>query len=316
MNRRDFLHRTGSCGAHLFALSCVTPNLVRSAFAAERNSRVVAEEAWGRLEQIDDGVWALISTPFTTKDFTTVCNGGIIAGDEGVLAVEAFASPKGAAWLAAQAEKLTGKRPTDVVSTHYHGDHTGGHRGYAEGGAPPRLWLTDSTRDAAAKRSPDGDRFENVSPIDPSEGATIDLGNREARLVPRTGHTASDVTIELVEPRIVWCGDLFFNRTFPNYSDATPSLLQKYVAEILAAPDTRYVPGHGPLADAEALARYEAFLGYIGEIATAAFEAGKSPQEASEGFQLPARFEDWIVWSPQNAQRAFAAWRRELQQPT
>ena len=49
---------------------------------------VLFTEKWGRVEKIQEGVWALVSTGFETKDFTTVCNGGIIAGDKGVLAVD------------------------------------------------------------------------------------------------------------------------------------------------------------------------------------------------------------------------------------
>ena len=59
--------------------------------------------------------------------------------------------------------------------------------------------------------------------------ASIDLGGRMVYIVPRAGHTASDLTVELEDPRIVIAGDLFWNRMFPNFVDAVPSVLTRSV---------------------------------------------------------------------------------------
>lgn len=316
MNRRNFLKKSSSCGAHVLTLACFAPGLMRAAFATQQQERVVAEEKWGRLEKVHEGVWALISTPFTTRDFTTVCNGGIIQGDKGILAIESFMQPAGATWLAEQAERLTGKWPTDVVSTHFHADHTAGHRGYFKNDRRPRVWLTETTKNAAEKsfqqREMKENEFKNVSMVDEAQGVTIDLGNRHVKLVPRSGHTTSDVTVELIEPKVVWCGDLFFNRMFPNYTDAIPSRLNRYVDGILESADVTYVPGHGPIADLDALKKYKDFLAFVQESATAAFKAGKTIEEETADFKLPDSFSQWLVWSPENAKNAYAAWYREL----
>ena len=316
MNRRKFLTTSGSCSAHLLSLACVAPSLMRNVFAAQTAESIVVEEKWGRLEKIHEGAWALISTPFTTKDFTTVCNGGIIAGDKRVLAIESFMSPKGARWLAEQAQQLTGKWPTDIVSTHYHADHTAGHLGYHRPDNKPRLWLTEATKVTAEasfiERKMSNNEFQNVSLLKTDEATLLDLGNRRVKLVPRSGHTASDMTVELVEPKVVWCGDLFFNRMFPNYGDAIPTHLNQYVDEILQTQGVTYVPGHGPIADTEAVEKYQEFLMFLQESATTAFQAGKSFKEASKNFKLPKQLDRWMVWSPENASKAYAAWYREL----
>lgn len=321
MDRRTFLGATASCGAHVFLLSRVARSRGQEVLAAENGSRVVAEEAWGRLERVADGAWALISTPFASRDFTTVCNGGIIAGDDRVLAIESFMNPRGAAWLAEEAERLTGKRPTDVVSTHYHADHTAGHRGYAEGGAAPTAWLTGGTREAAeasfTERGQGDNAFENVSLLDADGPTTLDLGNRRVRIAPRSGHTASDVTIELADPSVVWTGDLFFNRMFPNYGDAVPSKLNAYASHMAEAKGTTYVPGHGPLADHDAVVTYQEFLKTIQGSARAAFEQGATAEAAAQGYELPEPFDQWMVWAPDNIKKAFDACYREWSaQPT
>lgn len=321
MDRRNFLCNSASCGAHIFSMAMFAPTMLRSVFSIQEKDRVVAQAKWGRLEEIHEGVWALVSTPFGDKgDFTTVCNGGIIKGKTGVVAIESYMKASGASWMAEQAKKLTGRWPTDIVSTHYHADHTGGHLGYfpkdLEEKLQPRMWLTDATKTAAEKsfidRKMENNEFKNVETIDAEKGTTVDLGDRKVKLIPRTGHTSSDITVELVEPRIVWTGDLFFNRMFPNYLDAVPSQLNTYANEMFEGKDVLYVPGHGPIADAASIKNYKEFLSWVEGKARESHKSKMDIESATKDFKLDDQFKDWLVWSPQNAANAFKAWYREL----
>ena len=317
MNRRNFLACSSSCAAWMAGIAQFSPAAFRSVMQQSEETReIVATEKWGRVEKIEEGVWALVSTAFESKDYTTVCNGGIIAGDKGVLAVESFMQPKGAKWWAEMAEQLTGRWPTDVVATHFHGDHTAGHSGYFTEKNKPNVWLTDSTKEAAEKsfveRGMKENDFENVMSIDAVDGTEIDLGNRKVSIKPRSGHTASDVTIELTDPSVIWCGDLFFNRVFPNFSHATPGQLNSYASSIAAQKDTVFIPGHGPLADSEAAQKYHDFLGWVENWARESIAAKSTAAKAAKDFKLPEEFEDWFVWSPENAKLAWLAWEREI----
>ena len=282
----------------------------------EEARETVATEKWGRVEKVQEGVWAHVATTFESKDFTTVCNGGIIAGDKGVLAIESFMQPKGAKWWAETAQRLTGRWPTDIVSTHFHGDHTAGHTGYFTDKHMPNVWLTDSTKDAAeesfVQRGMKKNEFQNVMAIDAVNGVEIDLGNRKVSIKPRFGHTASDVTIELADPSVIFCGDLFFNRIFPNYGHATPGQLNSYASEIAAQKDTVFIPGHGPVADFEAAIKYQEFLAWIENWARDSIVAGGNAEQAGKEFKLPKELEDWFVWSPTNAKLAWLAWDKEI----
>lgn len=315
MHRRHFLRSTGSCCAHVYGLATFAPALARKVFAVQDKSKVVAEEKWGRLEQVQEGVWILISTPFESRDFTTVCNGGIVAGRNGVLAIEAFMQDAGAMWLAEQAKKLTGKRPTDVVCTHYHADHSSGHAGFAKDGKRPNVWLTEKTQQAAEKAFSEGDtqKFEQVQTLSAEEATEIVLGNRKVKIVPRSGHTSSDVTIELVDPKVIWSGDLFFNGMFPNYKDAIPERLNEYVGEISKLKDAKIVPGHGPVADNEAVKSYQAFLEFVQEAAENSFEKGIPASEAAKLFKLPETLDKWLIWSPDVVGRGYEAWYRTFE---
>ncbi len=319
-SRRRFLGEGVSCAAHLALAGAMAPAFARRLWAQPRDARrVVAEEPFGRLEQVADGVWALISTPLT-GDRTTLSNGGIIAGTAGVMAVEGFMMPEGARWLATKARELTGRWPTHAVVTHYHADHVAGIAGYHEGGTATRLLVTDETRGAVL-----GTKIERPTPADEArrEALTaavapddwpggIDLGGRRVRLVRRKGHTASDVTIEVNDPAVTFTGDLVWNGMFPNYVDALPSALASSVRALRRTGGTVYVPGHGAVAREGDLDRYADVLGEVERAARAAHGKGVPAAEAAAAFALPASLGEWYLFNKVFFERAFTAWFREL----
>ncbi len=251
ISRRSFVKEHVSCAAHIALVAATMPIPTRSLWAAESLGRVVAEEPFGTLEEVAEGVWAHISTPLTGSR-TTIANGGLIAGRNGVLAIEGFSQPEGAQWLAGMSRELTGKWPTHVAITHYHGDHSNGVAGYLNESDRPEIRSTDRTRDLVIERqrTPDEARvaaLEDAELLSTTERTEIDLGGRVVTLVPRGGHTDSDVTVELDDPNVVFCGDLVWNAMFPNYVDTVPTKMAESVRALKRAQETIYVPGHGPL---------------------------------------------------------------------
>ena len=136
IDRREFLVKGSSCAAHIALASIAMPSALRAMWANVPLGPVVAREPFGSLERVSDGIWAMISTPLT-GDRTTLSNGGIVAGRNGVLAIEGFNMPAGAEWLAMRAKELTGRWPTHIALTHYHSDHANGVSGYLTNGEHP-----------------------------------------------------------------------------------------------------------------------------------------------------------------------------------
>jgi len=316
LNRRMFLGRSVSCACHLAVAAAAMSGASRRAWAAESLGTVVARAPFGTLENIADGVWAVISTPLD-GDRTTLANGGLIAGTQGVLAVEGFNQPAGAQWLAAKSRELTGMAPSHVVITHHHGDHANGIAGFQTDGAQCAIHSTAVTRDIVLGRdakAPDAPRaaaLNGAALLSPVETATIDLGGRMVRVVPRGGHTQSDVTVELDDPSIVFCGDLVWNAMFPNYVDTTPS---KFAGAVrgLKRSGALYVPGHGPLAQDADLDRYIAVLEEVEAAARKAYAAGTPAEDAGNAFVLSPGLGPWAMFNTVFHPRAFEAWYREL----
>jgi glyoxylase-like metal-dependent hydrolase (beta-lactamase superfamily II) len=316
LNRREFLAQSTSCAAHIALVAAVTPPALLDRWTGAPSSRTVAQEAFGRLEAVAPGVWALISNPMS-GDRTTLANGGIIAGRDGVLAIEGFMMPAGARWLATKARELAGRWPTQIVLSHYHADHVNGVAGYAEESSAPKLRSTEATRSQAIEKNQPADESRSTAlrraeVLDVRDATTIDLGGRRVRLVPRSGHTASDVTIELDDPAVVFCGDLVWNGMFPNYVDAKPSELGRTVRALERSAQVTYVPGHGPLAKKADFDRYVAMLDEVEQAARRLHAQGVPANTAGAQYSLPASLGEWTLFNRVFFERAFTAWYREL----
>lgn len=307
LDRRRLLLQGSGCAAWLAGLA-LAPAPLRAAFAARPQGRIVEATPFARVERIADGVWAIVSTPLRDggRHFTTTANGGIVAGRDGVVLIEAFYSAEGARWAVDLCRRLTGRAPDRIVVTHYHADHSLGLATLAEEGADATL-LTQTTRGLLEPEQP----MPALHPLDESEPTRLDLGGRTLLLSPRGGHTASDVTIELEEPGVIWCGDLVWNGMFPNFVDAIPSALLRHCESLLGRAGTHYVPGHGDAGDAEALAPYLGLLQDLAAAAGRAREEGIGATEAAARYRLPAALSDWVMFSPDYFERAFRAFERE-----
>ncbi|MDH3224624.1 MAG: MBL fold metallo-hydrolase [Gemmatimonadota bacterium] len=316
-SRREFLATTGSCACYLAAAAPLVPLAARSRWAEGPPSAGARHQTpFARLEPVGDGLTAIISTPLE-GDFTTICNGGIIEGSSGTLVVEAFGTPEGARWAAERARDLTGRWPTHVVVTHHHGDHVAGVAGFREGGSAPELYVTEETRDRVLERAEEASArapWADVIILPGTEPVHIDLGDRDVSVVPRRGHTGSDVTVEIdggLGP--VWCGDLVWNAMFPNFVDAAPSRLSSAVGALGALPTDLYVGGHGPVSNGAAFAAYVGMLQSVEAAAREAWRRGLTAAEAADEYEVPSSLGEWMLFNPLFYQRAMEAWLRELE---
>jgi glyoxylase-like metal-dependent hydrolase (beta-lactamase superfamily II) len=316
LSRRRFVQLAGVSGLGLFA-GARHPALASDELASTR----VAEGTWGHIDRLEPGVWAVVSTPLAHDDWMTLCNGGIVAGKERILVVESFARPEGARLVAETARELTGRWPTDVLVTHYHGDHANGLEGFAAEGSTPTIWMTQTTRDlvleADGRRedSPDalrGELLAGASLIGPDGALSMDLGGVSVKLHPRRGHTASDISVELDEQGVIFGGDLIWNKIFPNFRDTLPTALSESVGSLRREAETAYVPGHGPLASGTDVTRFVDLIDLVEAAARRAIEGGKSAAQAAAEYRLPQPLEDWHLFRDNYFEVAIGSWYKEL----
>jgi glyoxylase-like metal-dependent hydrolase (beta-lactamase superfamily II) len=323
-SRREFLQHSvlaaTGCVAHVLLNASCAPRAQRGRWTAPLNP-VITTTPFARLEAIGPDAWAVISTPLA-GDRTTFANGGIIAGRSGVVAIEGFYRPAGAAWLAQQARELTGRWPTHVVLTHYHVDHASGVSGYRNADTMPRVHSTAETRQAALAGGPVAPvkdaalerAFADVVVVPGNAPSRIDLGDRVLVLQPFTGHTRSDLTIHDEDAGISWAGDLVWHRMFPNYVDATPTMLAASVRSLAKRLDSSravMVPGHGALVTPKGMADYLGLLDSLEAVARAGHAAGTPASQVAASYSVPAALGEWMASKP-SVERAITAWYREL----
>lgn len=326
VNRRGFLGASIGCGAYLAMALGAAPLMTRRAFAQQPKGESLLETKFARVEKLADGVWAVVSV--TTKgDYTTVSNGGIVAGKDSVLCIEGFNTPAGGRWINQLAKELTGRWPDYVVLTHLHGDHSNGLEGYLRQDGGPRIISTATTRQLMAERAatvnaePDelGLINSNIKTVLPDAvirnrdiRLTIDLGGRTLVLHQRAGHTPSDLTVHVDDPRVVFTGDLVFNGLFPFYGDAIPSRWIEALGNLMKDDQSVFVPGHGSIASHADLTPYMELMRHTADAAKRAFEKGVPASEAWEQYKIPESMGQWAKFRPDVYRFAFEAWEKEL----
>jgi glyoxylase-like metal-dependent hydrolase (beta-lactamase superfamily II) len=330
MTRRSFT------GLGLGVAAALSSGLSRAqthaAAAAATPGRVVAESSFARIEEVGDGLFAVLSTPLDDQGRIihreTLCNGGVIVGDERMLAVDAYFDPSGAAWVNAQLQRLFGRSVSDVICTHLHLDHTGGLAGFQDADSGPEIYMTARTWSLILEKYT-GARPSKDSPFllpsakivgptriidDSSEAFTLDLGGRGVTVELLAGHTPSDLVVHVNDEALTYAGDLVWWGLFPNYIDAVPSQLGPSVARLMNGESRLMVSGHGALVRSDAMAPYAELIASVEDAASAARDRGMSAEEAGAAYRLPRATANWGYFDPRYPGRAIAAWFREWDQ--
>ncbi len=326
LTRRQAIALKLMAGAGLAASYALVPGSIRTAHAMQSHGEVLDTQPFARLEQIADGVYAVVSTPFQARAFETVCNGGFVVGRERIVAIDAYFQPQGGAWLAERCKAITGRYPTDVILTHYHLDHIGGLAGFQRGAEGPAIIATQMTYETLLDRygTPQADesndgvanmRARLLLPtviLSGDEPYEIDLGGRKLTLSFEAGHTQSDVVARVDDPNVVFAGDMLWDGIVPNFVDAQPSLLMRNVRALLAESDVTLVPGHGSVSQASEMADYLGLLEAVEAAARQAYQDGQSAEDAAAAFTVPASLGEWKSFGPDYYRVAIAAWLAEL----
>ena len=163
---------------------------------------------------------------------------------------------------------VTSKPVRFLVNTHWHGDHTGGNENMASAGSI--LVAHENVR-----RRMSTEQFIEAfkSRVAPSPAAALPVitfsdeitfylnGDTIRASHVRNAHTDGDAVITFRRANVVHMGDTFFNGMWPFIDLSSGGSLDGMIeatAKMLAAtgPETRFIPGHGPLARRADLQRF------------------------------------------------------------
>jgi cyclase len=279
------------------------------------------------VERVAPGVHAAIAT---TEGYG-LCNSGIVDLGGATVVFDSMLTPMAGAALARAAERCTGRRPTWIVNSHYHGDHIWGNSSIPSA----HVVSARRVRDAVLSRSQaqlDAARKEfprELSALD-TPGSTIPrvdrpqvsawfrgviASPRSLRIVPPEvtfedslvlegrrrslelityggGHSPSDVFGYLPEERIVFTGDLALVGYHLSVGDGHPERWIRILRRMRRLPVDRIVPGHGPTGTGKALDRAQGYLVDLRRTVAAAIRRGATRSEV-QGLPIPERYRRW-----------------------
>lgn len=186
-------------------------------------------------------------------------NSGIIVGDDGVMVVDAQATPVMALEVIERVRKVTDKPIKYVLLSHYHAVRVLGASAYADA----QILASDSTRELIVERGQqDKDSeigrfprlFRSVESIPGLTWPTITfekqmsvwLGKREVRIMQiGRGHTAGDVIAWVPDSNVVFSGDLVEYHSACYCGDAHLADWPKTLDRLAQFKADALVPGRG-----------------------------------------------------------------------
>ncbi len=187
---------------------------------------------------------------------------------------------------------LTQEPASTLINTHWHVDHTDGNEAMHEAGF--MIYAHRKTRDRLA--APSTVKLLGISlPAAPTgalpvvtfddrmqvwhNGDSLDLVHFEP------AHTDTDIYIQFHNADVLHAGDTFFNRMYPFIDEGTGGSIGGMIqatakALSLAGPQTKIIPGHGPLGDRAELQQFHDMLSSVRDKVAALKRAGANEQEA------------------------------------
>ncbi|HLG95256.1 MAG TPA: MBL fold metallo-hydrolase [Bryobacteraceae bacterium] len=189
---------------------------------------------------------------------------GVLAGPDGVLMVDSQFAPLTEKIVAA-VRQISDKPIRFLINTHVHGDHTGGNENLGKMGVT--IFAREQLRDrlmhpapAANGSVPPGAPPAALPLITYSGPVTFHMNGEEVRLIPiPRAHTDGDSLVRFVNADAIMSGDFYRSVQFPNIDRANGGSLNGMLdglAYIIgqAGPNTKIIPGHGPIVDRNAVA--------------------------------------------------------------
>lgn len=261
-----------------------------------------------------------IKTTKIADDFYTLEGQGgtisVLTGPEGVLLVDSQFAPLSEKLVAA-IKKISNKPIRFLINTHVHGDHTGGNENFAKLGAT--IFSRDQLRDRLAHPCPAADgtpgkpAAAQALPVVTYDGpVSIRLNGEDVRLLPiRNAHTDGDTLVQFTGHDILATGDYYRSVGFPIVDlingGTLKGLLEGLGATIgRAGPNTKIIPGHGPITDRNGIIAQRDLLLAVRDKVAVLVAQGKTVEEVIAA-KPTADFDAQVPQGAQNVER-FIKW--------
>ena len=210
------------------------------------------EEKEARFDRLAPGVFA-----YTAEGDP---NAGVVVGEDGVIVIDALATPFQAKRLLRFIRRVTRKPVKYLVLTHYHAVRVLGASAYGA----REIIASEGTRELIKERGAQDFKseaqrfprlFKKIETVPGltwptmtfDSGMTLRLGRRELRVMHLgRGHTKGDTVVWLPKERVLFSGDLVEQGAAPYCGDAYLTEWPMTLEKVRALGARKVVPGRGP----------------------------------------------------------------------
>ena len=261
------------------------------------------------------------AAPPAEVNVTTTLLGGTVYGIDGQGGrAAALIGPEGVFLVDAQFPAVTDKivaaikalTPAPIrllVNTHVHGDHTGGNANFAKLGVtilgrPNLREQLVSPRPGANGQTPAAAPPEALPTVLYDAPFTVQLNGEEVQLITlQPSHTNGDTAVKFVKADVLMTGDVFRSEGMPNAAVVNGGDIKGLLAVMeqfitLAGPNTKVVPGHGPVTNRAALVAHRDMIVTVRDRVAKLKREGKSLEEV-QAAKPTADFDQKVGGTPQ-----------------
>ena len=232
-------------------------------------------------------------------------NIGVLAGDQGILLIDAEWPQLHDKVLAAVSH--ISKQPIRyLVNTHWHWDHVGGDGLFGKAGAV--IISSEQTREyirqaqasnasqAGAPYAPDPAAIPVVTV---NNGMKFHVGGQTVEIIHvPPAHTNGDLIVHFIEADVIQTGDTFFHGFYPDIDQPHGGTIDGMIALYdtlykMSGPNTKIIPGHGPVANREDIREYQAMLREVRKRVAYAVAAGMTEEQLVASHPLDDLDQKW-----------------------
>jgi cyclase len=249
------------------------------------------------VEEVSEGIFAYIQL----HGGWGLNNAGFLTGGDSVTAVDTcFTVRRSEAFRDAIKMASGGKAVRTLINTHHHGDHTHGNFVFGPGvtivgheKCREEVIATGLGTTALWPYVEWGEIHVTPPNVTFTDNLTLYVDDLRVELIfVGPAHTSNDVVAWLPERKVLFTGDVVFNRGTPFFIFGSLAGSLESVGKLRSLGAETVVPGHGAVCGPEVLDEIEAYLKFVQKSAETGFAANAEPLELARETDL-GRFAEW-----------------------
>jgi len=232
-------------------------------------------------------------------------NIGVLAGDQGILLIDAE-WPQLHDKVLAAVSHISRQPIRYLVNTHWHWDHVGGDGLF--GKACAVIISSEQTREyikqaqasnASQVGAPYAPDPAAIPVVTVNNGMKFHVGGQTVEIIHvPPAHTNGDLIVHFIEADVIQTGDTFFHGFYPDIDQPHGGTIDGMIALYdtlykMSGPNTKIIPGHGPVANREDIREYQAMLREVRKRVAYAVAAGMTEEQLVASHPLDDLDQKW-----------------------